>query len=227
MTDSVKLRLGPVVQESAPLRRKIAASLRRGVQTGALRPGARLVEKDLCQELNVSRTSLREALRELEAEGLLVTGPRGVIVAKITENEARNIYRVRGALEGLVAEQFALRAGEQDLANLADVVDALSHAYAENDFAAIVSEKDRFYEILCIGADNQIVLDLLTRLNSRINRLRSLSRANPARGVSSLREIKTIALALKARDAAGAKAAAVRHVEQAAAAALKIRKAFL
>lgn len=226
MIDVAKSGLEPVVQESAPLRRKIAASLRRGVQTGALRPGARLVEKDLCQELNVSRTSLREALRELEAEGLLATGPRGVVVARITEDEARNIYLVRAALEGLVAEQFAERAGQKDLKDLGAVVDALERAYEASDFASIGSEKDRFYEILCVGAGNLIVLDLLTRLNSRINRLRSLSRSNPTRGATSLREIKAIAGALEVRDAAGAKAAAVAHVEQAAAAAFTIREAF-
>lgn len=220
MTDNARSGLAPLIQESAPLRRKIAASLRQAVQTGALRPGARLVEKDLCQELNVSRTSLREALRELEAEGLLVTGARGVVVARITAAEARNIYRVRAALEGLVAEQFALSAGARDFAALAGVVEALERAYAANDFEAIVAEKDRFYEILCMGAANLIVLDLLTRLNARINRLRSLSRSNPARGAASLREIKAIAAALAARDAARAKAAAVAHVEAAAAAAL-------
>src|SRR5665647_1489046 len=97
-----KAGLAPVEHEAAPLRRKISASLRHAVQSGALLPGARLVEKDLCLELNVSRTSLRESLRELEAEGLIERGTRGVIVAKITEEEARNIYGVREALEGLV-----------------------------------------------------------------------------------------------------------------------------
>ena len=190
------------------MRRKIAASLRMAVQTGALEPGARLVEKDLCQELNVSRTSLREALRELEAEGLVESGQRGLVVARITPDEARNIYNVRAALEGLVAEHFAQLAGEPDQLALDRVV------------PAIISEKDRFYEVLCLGARNTVVLDLLTRLNSRINNLRSLSRSNPARGKDSLLEIMDIAAALKRRDPLAAKAAAVRHIERAAEAAL-------
>lgn len=218
--------LDPVLQEAAPLRRKISASLRRAVQMGVLAAGTRLVEKDLCQALNVSRTSLREALRELEAEGLLVRGPRGVAVAQITEAEARNIYSVRAALEGLTAGQFAATASDRDLAALDAVVEALARAYAENDFPAIIAEKDRFYEVLCLGAGNLVVRDLLTRLNSRINRLRSLSRSDPVRGVASLREIRAIAAALKARDAERAKAAAIHHVEMAAEAALKLRHAF-
>ena len=75
------LALVPLKLEAAPLRRKISAALRRAIATGELKPGDRLVEKDLCQELNVSRTSLREALRELQAEKLLVAVPRGLVVA--------------------------------------------------------------------------------------------------------------------------------------------------
>ncbi|MDB5595801.1 MAG: GntR family transcriptional regulator [Hyphomicrobiales bacterium] len=221
-----KSGLAPVVQEAAPLRRKITASLRHAIQTGALLPGARLVEKDLCQELNVSRTSLRESLRELEAEGLVESRPRGLVVTQITEEEARNIYGVREALEGLVAEQFAHRAEDLDLTALHDVVERLSQAYLQNDFPAIISEKDHFYEVLCLGAKNLVVLDLLKRLNSRINRLRSISRSNPARGVESLREIKSITRALQKRDHTRAKAAAVLHVQRAAKAALSVEHAF-
>jgi DNA-binding GntR family transcriptional regulator len=216
----------PLVQEAAPLRRKISATLRGAIQTGALSPGARLVEKDLCSDLGVSRTSLREAMRELEAEGLLVRGTRGIVVAQITEEEARNVYSVRAALEGLVSEQFAELAGEADMAALGDVVDALAKAYSENDFPSIVSKKDLFYEVLCIGARNLVVLDLLTRLNTKINRLRGLSRSDPKRGVSSLKEINAIAKALRARDAKRAREAAVTHVQKAAEAALAIRHAF-
>lgn len=226
VSETVRPGLAPLIQETAPLRRKIAASLRQAIQAGTLRPGTRLVEKDLCQELNVSRTSLREALRELEAEGLLVTGPRGVQVARITQAEARNIYRVRAALEGLVAEQFATNASAPDLADLADAVAALERAYGADEFERIVAAKDHFYEVLCVGAGNLIVLDLLTRLNARINRLRSLTRANPARGAVSLGEVKAIAAALLAHDGARAKAAAVAHVEAAAAAALRQSQAF-
>ena len=108
-----------------------------------IEPGARLVEKDLCQDLNVSRTSLREALRELEAEGLVESGARGLAVARITPAEARNIYAVRGALEGLVAAQFAELADAGDMQAIADVMSALERAYRDDDFSKIVSEKDR------------------------------------------------------------------------------------
>jgi len=218
--------LKPVVQEAAPLRRKISASLRDAMTSGALPPGTRLVEKDLCQDLGVSRTALREALRELEAEGLLERGTRGVMVAGVTVEEARNVYAVRAALEGLVAEQFARHAEEADFHALSDVVSAISRAYREQDFGSILSQKDRFYEVLCIGARNHVVLDLLNRLNSKINRLRSLSRSDPDRGPQSLREIESILAALRTGNPDLSRAAAVAHVERAAAAALKFTEAF-
>lgn len=226
MSSALRAPLNPVVQESAPLRRKIAASLRKAIQDGDLPAGSRLIEKDLCEQLNVSRTSLREALRELESEGIVVANARGLAVAALTREEAGNIYGVRAALEGLIAAQFADRATEDELMALQVVVDSLSKAYAVNDFPAIIAEKDRFYEILCLGAKNPIVLDILTRLNARINRLRSLSRADQARGKNSLLEIKAIMSALNARDGVRARMAAIAHVEEAAQAALRLTQVF-
>jgi GntR family transcriptional regulator, trigonelline degradation regulator len=219
---AVSSQLRPLAHESAPLRRKISKALRQAIEAGVLASGARLVEKDLCHDLGVSRTSLREALRELEAEGLLARGPRGVVVAHMTVAEAKNIYAVREALEGLIAAQFAQQAVQDDFEALDAVMAALQKAYSANDFAAIVSEKDLFYEVLCRGAQNALVLDLLTRLNSKINRLRSLSRSNPKRGTQSLKEIKAIVKALRARNPDDAREAAVHHVQRAARAALAL-----
>jgi len=205
-----------LVQESAPLRRKITASLRQAIENGALKPGDRLVEKDLCRELNVSRTSLREAFRELEAEGLVTNHPRGLTVTQVTEHEARNIYQVRAALEALVAEQFALGANETAQAELKRTVELLDRAYSEKRYDQILNAKREFYETLCRGADNGIVLDLLNRLNSRITQLRSASVSDPRRGDASMTEIRALVAALLARDVAAARAAAIAHVEAAA-----------
>src|SRR6185312_3389625 len=100
-------RLAPLHQPSAPLRNKIIAALRAAIETGLLAPGQRLIEKDLCEQLAVSRTSLREALRELQAEGILeYSSSRGLAVAAVSIEDAKNIYRLRGVLEALAVEQF-------------------------------------------------------------------------------------------------------------------------
>ncbi len=215
--------LNPVQQESAPLRRKIANALRQAIESGAMPAGYRLIEKDLCAELNVSRTVLREALRELETEGLLANGVKGLIVAAISEEEAWNTYAVRGVLEGLVAEQFAARAKEDDLAALEAAGEFLAKAYKSRKIDRILAAKAEFYEVMCSGAGNTVALDMLSRINSRINRLRSLSLSRPNRNAASIAEIRDLIAALKRRDAAAAKQAALLHVAAAAKAALEQR----
>lgn len=216
MTESRPSGLPRLVHESAPLRRKITNSLRSAIETGVLKPGERLVEKDLCRDLSVSRTSLREAFRELEAEGLITNQPRGLVVTQVTAHEASNIYRVRAALEGLVAEQFATNAPPELQQALMDAVERLQTAYSEQRYDQILSAKKEFYETLCRGADNLIVLDMLNRLNARITQLRGSSLSDPARGVASMAEIRNLAAALLARNPDAAKAAAIYHVASAA-----------
>ncbi|MEP9347915.1 GntR family transcriptional regulator [Xanthobacter sp. KR7-225] len=212
--------LAPVRQEAAPLRRKITSALRRAIETGALAPGSRLVEKDLCADLDVSRTSLRESLRELEAEGLVTNGSKGLVVTAISPREARNIYAVRGVLEGLLMEQFAREADDAAMARLDAAVTELAAAYEAGEIERIIASKADFYEVLCTGADNMIVLELLSRLNTRINRLRFASLSQPLRAKASIAEIFALAAALRRRDGAEARRIALAHIDAAACAAL-------
>ena len=221
--DTVRAALVPLKLEAAPLRRKILTALRRAIETGELKPGDRLVEKDLCQELNVSRTSLREALRELQAEKLVVAVPRGLIVAEISDEDAANIYQVRAALEGLVAAQFAETANALDVEKLKTALDRLEDAYRLKDFEKILDAKKGFYDAICLGARNAVVRDLLDHLGNRINQLRSTSREDDKRWMASLAELKKLAGALLARNPKAARAAAIKHVDAAARTVLRKR----
>ncbi|HUC49762.1 MAG TPA: GntR family transcriptional regulator [Xanthobacteraceae bacterium] len=221
--EAARAALVPLKLEAAPLRRKIIAALRRAIEMGELKPGERLVEKDLCQELNVSRTSLREALRELQAEKLVVAVPRGLIVAEISEEDAVNIYQVRAALEGLVAAQFARTANALDVERLKTALCRLEEAYRSKNFERILERKHEFYDAICFGARNAVVRDLLDHLSNRINQLRSISRENDKRWHASLVELKKLAGALFAHDPKAARAAAIKHVDAAARTALPRR----
>lgn len=213
--------LSPVKQETAPLRRRITAVLREAIEAGALAPGARLVEKELCRNLNVSRTSLREALRELEAEGLVSHQTnRGLIVSRITRAETENVYRVRAALEALVAEQFAETADAEALEKLRDSAAELRAAYEDGDLTEVLEAKKVFYERFCEGAGNPLVLDLLKRLNSRVTQLRGRSLSQRERRPQSIAEIDRLVEALAVHDAEAAREAALTHVRNAARAAL-------
>src|SRR3954471_5166376 len=108
MTIDNSMRVAPV---AAPVRSQVVETLRTAITSGRFAPGQRLVEKDLCDLLGVSRPSVREALRELESEGLINTIPnRGPLVSMLSARDAASIYEVRGVLEALAAKLFAQHA---------------------------------------------------------------------------------------------------------------------
>ncbi len=108
--------------------------------------------------MGVSRPSVREALRQLESEGLIETIPnRGPVVATLSRDEAVGIYQVRGALEGLAAKLFAEQASAELINELNDACGALSQAISERDFEGAIKAKDQFYTTLFRGAKNPTI----------------------------------------------------------------------
>src|SRR3970040_1259795 len=100
-TDAV---LPAIHRSAAPLRRQVLEELRRSIIAGRLAPGARLVERQLIAMMGVSRTVIREALRQLESEGLITMIPnKGPAVRELTLQEAKDLYGIRAVLEGLAA----------------------------------------------------------------------------------------------------------------------------
>lgn len=223
----VEGRLEPLRHEAAPLRNKIIASLRRAIELGHLEPGARLVEKNLCEQLDVSRTSLREALRELQAEGILAqTANRGLAVVRVSRQDAENIYRIRSVLEPLIVEQFIERAGEEDVADLKRRRDTLTAAYLSGDLAQIVAAKRAFYDRICSGAQNPIAFGILARLTLLTSALRSRSLMRPERQNHSIMEIDALVRAIERREVEPARKAAATHVDGAARSAFLVAEDF-
>lgn len=216
-------RLTPLQHQTAPLRHKIMDALRTAIETGELQPGARLVERDLCAQLNVSRTSLREALRELQAEGILIqAGARGLSVGVLNWEDAQNAYRIRAVIEALMVQQFIERASDADVGHLAKDADRLNAAYRAGDVARILVAKRAFYERICSGAANELAFDILNRLVLRTSSLRSRSLARGVRQAQSVGEIEAIIAAVRDRDAARGARAAAQHVENAMSSAFSV-----
>jgi DNA-binding GntR family transcriptional regulator len=210
-------KLPALKAEFAPLRQKIIAALRRAIEMGVLKPGERLIEKDLCAQLNVSRTCLREALRELEAQRVIAnSATRGLMVTPITTEDAANIYRVRAELEALIAEQFIERADGDDLAVFAAAADGLKRAYVSQSLEKILDAKKAYYDAFCAGARNPVVFDLLMALHLRTSQLRAASLSRDERKSQSIDEIDRVTGAIARGDTAAARAAARQHVEHAA-----------
>lgn len=220
-SDRSAVKLAPVQHQSAPLRNKIISALRNAIETGVLAPGTRLIEKDLCDQLNVSRTSLREALRELQAEGIFEPmSVRGLVINTISREDAENAYRIRSVLEALVVEQFIEKADEADLLDLARRGELLKQAYQGGVLETIIETKRAFYDRICNGADNAIAFDIINRLVLRTSSLRRHSLSRKERQMQSIQEIDRLIKAIQTRDMEGARQAAVDHVTNSARSAL-------
>lgn len=212
-----------VTRTVAPVRQQVLDNLRRAIVEGHFRPADRLIERELCALTGASRSSVREALRQLDAEGLIETLPdRGPVVRTVTAAEAEDLYQVRALLEGLMGRLFATRATGEDVEELRESVDDLGRAIRSGDGAASLRAKDRFYDVLMTGCRNSTLESLLGSLHNRISLLRATTLAQPGRPAQTLIEIERIAGAIEKRDTDAAWAACVAHVESAAAVALAV-----
>ncbi|MGV6874187.1 GntR family transcriptional regulator [Pseudochelatococcus sp. B33] len=208
---------------TAPIRRQVIKALYDAISTGALRPGQRLIEKDLCELMGVSRPPVREALRHLESEGLVVSLPkRGPIVAELSREDVVHIYQVRGALEGLSARLFAENASDAQIAELQRAVASLREALANNDIDQTMEEKDRFYSILANGSGNPLIATILRSMKARIRMLRRMSLSSPERSPDTMKEIEAILAAITARDGEAAFQKSWDHIRNAASNAVKM-----
>jgi DNA-binding GntR family transcriptional regulator len=214
-------RLAALQEPQVSLRSRIIEALRRAIETGVLAPGARLIERELCEQLKVSRTSLREALGELQAEGILTYSPtRRLSVSVISHADAENAYRIRGTLEALVVEQFIEQANEADVAGLIAEGENLKAAYRSGDVDRMLVAKRAFYDRICSGAQNAIAFDIINRLVLRTSVLRRRSLQRRERQAQSIKEVDVLLTAIVRRDVETARQAALTNVANSAKSAL-------
>lgn len=209
------LRIAPVTVQQQTVER-----LRAAILAGMFQPGERLVEAELQALLGISRPSLREALRSLEAERLITIIPnRGPYIPVVSWEEAEQIYRVRALLEGEAAARCAARSDEETVAALNEAVAAFNAAVREDDNARCIEAATRYYEALLDQCGNSIIRDTLRGLAARINFLRLRSLSQPGRTEQSAREMAQIAAAIAAGDSEAARRAAREHTQHACCAA--------
>jgi DNA-binding GntR family transcriptional regulator len=217
-----------VPRSQTTLRQQVLAVLRRAILEFHFKPGDRLIERELCDLVGVSRTSVREALRHLESEGLVQNLPnKGPVVATVTREDAQALYEVREALEGLAARLFTERATAKQVASLEQALDGLAAAFGQGDIRSIVSEATAFYDVLLEGCGNPIIRDQIRALQARVVFLRGTSMSQPGRAPGSLQEMSAIVKAIVRREAAAAEDAAKVHVCRARDAALAVLQAGL
>jgi DNA-binding GntR family transcriptional regulator len=207
----------------ATLRLQVEDKLRAAIAAGRFKPGERLTERHLCELTGVGRTSIREALRQLEAEGLVTVHPhRGPVVSSIGPEEARQLYAVRGLLEGYAGRQAAISRDEKIIEALNAAADRFAAAAESGDNVSLIKAKTDFYAALLRGCGNKFVEQMLTLLHNRITLLRSTSMRQPGRLLDSVAELQTICAAIRKGDAAKAEALCIAHIEAASKAALQV-----
>ncbi|GHO98511.1 GntR family transcriptional regulator [Reticulibacter mediterranei] len=205
---------------AAPVRSQVEQQLRQAITSGHFLPGDRLIERELCAQLGVSRTSLREALRQLESDGLVTNIPhKGMVVASMTPQEAQEVYQLRAVVEGLAGRLFAEQATDELRTHLSTAMHEIEAALQEGILEDLVVAKDRFYQILLSGCGNRRATIFLQSLHDRIASLRRLTLAQPGRAQESVVEMHRILEAILARDGQAACRACITHVEQAQACA--------
>ncbi|MFG1466490.1 GntR family transcriptional regulator [Xanthobacter sp. DSM 24535] len=212
-----------IPRHAATLRLLVEDRIRTAIATGHFKPGQRLIERELCEQIGVGRTSVREALRQLEAEGLVVTVPhRGPEVSSISYEEACQLYEVRALLEGFAGRSFAERGSDADLVELGRAVAGFRKAAESGDNSMLVAAKTRFYAVLTEGARNVFVKQSLTTLHNRITLLRVTSMNQEGRLADSVSEIEAIYEAIRDHDGDRAEAACRYHIDRAARVALAV-----
>ena len=215
MADAPSLR---VERSPAPVRAQVLDNLRQAILSRQFAPGQRLIERELVELTGVSRTSVREALRELAAEGLVQTVPnKGTVVATLGAEEARQLYQVRSVLEGLAGQLFVENATAADRRALVRAMSAIERLAACGE--SILEAKDRFYDVLFVGGGNVALHQTAIGLHARVRALRALSLTVPGRTDQSVAELREIMAAIDAGDAERTARACQRHVASASAAA--------
>lgn len=161
------------MNEYLPLRDVVFNTLRRAILRGELKPGERLMEIQLANKLGVSRTPIREAIRKLELEGLVLMIPRkGAEVAEITEKNLRDVLEVRCALEELAVQLACERIDKRGIKELHTAADRFRDVLGSDDITQIAQADEAFHDVIFTATDNERLIQLLNNLREQMYRYR-------------------------------------------------------
>jgi DNA-binding GntR family transcriptional regulator len=209
---------------AAPLRQQVTERLRTAITECHFKAGGRLIERELCELLGVSRGSVREALRQLEAEGLIHLIPNvGPVVATVTVEDARQIYEIRRVLEGLASALFAERATDNEVVRLEKSVTKMEKAHHRRKDSAMFKAKTQFYDVLASGCGNPLLATQMVQLRARVSQFREMIYTRDNRIFESLQEVLPIMKAIKERNPEAAREAGSARIEKASKIALGMR----
>lgn len=210
----MRVTLEPVqTREYSPIREEVFTMLRQAILTGKLQPGDRLVERELAEQLGVSRTPVREALRKLELENLVTHIPRkGVVVSEISKKDVIEIFDIRASLEGLASSLAAEKATKEDLQGLCELLEQMDAAENERDNEELSELHDHFHKQLFAIADSPRLIQMINSLSDYISRFTKAGYSIPGRRSAAQQEHKDLLECLEAKDPERAKTIAEKHI---------------
>lgn len=202
------------MDEYLPLRDVVFNTLRQAILKGELKPGERLMEIALAERLGVSRTPIREAMRKLELEGLVVMIPRrGAQVANITEKDLNDVLEVRLALENMAIEKACNRMTEDQVDKLWIAAREFEKTMTEGNLVRLAEADVEFHEIIYQASDNRRLNQVLNNLREQIYRYRvEYLKDEETRNVL-VKEHEELYHAIKERDVSRALEISSKHIE--------------
>ncbi len=202
------------MNEFLPLRDVVFNTLRQAILRGELKPGERLMEIQLANKLGVSRTPIREAIRKLELEGLVLMIPRrGAEVAEITEKSLRDVLEVRDALEKLAVDLACDRISKEDIQRLREAAEDFHQVLKQGDVTAYAEADVKFHDIIYLATENQKLIQLLYNLREQMYRYRVEYLKRKEVHETLLAEHEHIIDCLEKRDKEAAKIAISTHIK--------------
>jgi DNA-binding GntR family transcriptional regulator len=209
MEDKLKVNLN----EYLPLRDVVFNTLREAILKGELIAGERLMEKQLAERMGVSRTPIREAIRKLELEGLVVMIPRkGAEVARITHKDIKDVLEVRAALEELAVKIACNKITDEDLTKLKRTTEEFQIACNYKDIDDIIKKDVEFHDIIFNSTENEKLIQIINNLREQIYRYRVeyIRKLNDFDML--VKEHDQIVKHVEARDADEARKIALQHI---------------
>jgi DNA-binding GntR family transcriptional regulator len=206
-----------------PLREIVFETIRNAIISGSLKPGERMMEVQMAERLGVSRTPIREAIRKLELEGLVIMLPRkGAFVADLSVKDLTEVLEIRATLEGLAAGLAVARINQEEIEELEVIALKFHKSLEGDDVEEQISLDTQFHEAIFKASRNERLIQLNSNLREQVRRFREIYLKKSHRATETIKEHYDLLEAISSRDVSKAEKLAKKHVETTESAILKI-----
>jgi DNA-binding GntR family transcriptional regulator len=203
------------IQSHRPLREIVYEELRNLILTGKIKPGTRMMEIELAEDMGVSRTPIREAIRKLEKEGLVVIEPRkGAYASELSVKDMEDILEVRANLEGLAAYLAAERMTATGKELLNEIREKFQAAVAESDMAEMIANDTKFHRMIVDSSGNNYLIHMVEQLQELVLRFRYVYYKDFKRAEDMIPEHKRIYEAITSGNGRSARFEAFNHIDK-------------